>query len=257
MLDQEHGDPLAGQVRQHRRPSSAVSSWFETGARLVEQEDRRAWWPGPGPARPGGPGRWAASRSARRPRRGSPTWSRRRSACWRGVTPVGQLAPLGLRRHLDVLPGRQGAEELQALEGAGQSQLRARRCGRSLVMSLPSRRTRPRVGGWRPVITLNSVVLPAPLGPMSPFTGPAAPRGRRPAGPGGRRSGPRSPRHEQLSQRKPPLLVDGLARGHRRRRAGPTTRACRPPGPPPVADLPRTARRCRWGCGRWRRCRRR
>src|ERR1700691_4669999 len=40
-------------------------------------------------------------------------------------------------------------------------------------MSSPPRRTRPCVGGCRPVITLNSVVLPAPFRPISPFTAPA------------------------------------------------------------------------------------
>src|SRR5438309_3075144 len=40
-------------------------------------------------------------------------------------------------------------------------------------MSRPSRYTRPKFGVWSPVITLNSVVLPAPLGPISPVTRPA------------------------------------------------------------------------------------
>src|SRR5947208_4372995 len=37
-------------------------------------------------------------------------------------------------------------------------------------MSRSSRKTRPAVGVCRPVMTLNSVVLPAPFGPMSPVT---------------------------------------------------------------------------------------
>src|SRR4051812_28916254 len=45
---------------------------------------------------------------------------------------------------------------------------RARLYGGSLVMSRPSRRTRPALGARRPVITLNRVVLPAPFGPMRP-----------------------------------------------------------------------------------------
>ena len=40
------------------------------------------------------------------------------------------------------------------------------------VMSWPRKRTRPRVGGCRPVMTLNSVVLPAPFGPIRPVTVP-------------------------------------------------------------------------------------
>ena len=46
----------------------------------------------------------------------------------------------------------------------------ARRCGGSLEMSRPSRATRPEVAESSPVTTLNSVVLPAPFGPMSPVT---------------------------------------------------------------------------------------
>src|SRR3954468_971836 len=41
-------------------------------------------------------------------------------------------------------------------------------------MSRPSRRIRPEFGARSPVITLNSVVLPAPFGPMSPVTWPGA-----------------------------------------------------------------------------------
>src|SRR5438874_556200 len=41
-------------------------------------------------------------------------------------------------------------------------------------MSRSSRYTRPAVGACKPVMTLNSVVLPAPLGPIRPVTRPAA-----------------------------------------------------------------------------------
>ena len=51
---------------------------------------------------------------------------------------------------------------------------RARLVGLSLVMSRPSRTTRPEFGGSRPVMTLKSVVLPAPFGPMSPVTQPGS-----------------------------------------------------------------------------------
>ena len=49
---------------------------------------------------------------------------------------------------------------------------RARRCGRLPRRSTPSRTTRPAVSACRPVMTLNSVVLPAPFGPISPVTWP-------------------------------------------------------------------------------------
>jgi len=44
--------------------------------------------------------------------------------------------------------------------------------GASPVMSSPSKTTRPSVGSYAPVMTLNSVVLPAPFGPMSPTDSP-------------------------------------------------------------------------------------
>src|SRR5664280_315064 len=50
----------------------------------------------------------------------------------------------------------------------------ARRCGFIRVMSVSCRCTVPRSGVWRPLMTLNSVVLPAPFGPMSPVTVPAS-----------------------------------------------------------------------------------
>jgi len=40
-------------------------------------------------------------------------------------------------------------------------------------MSSPANRTRP-VHGLKPAIASNSVVLPAPLGPMSPTTSPSS-----------------------------------------------------------------------------------
>src|SRR5664279_5319600 len=51
---------------------------------------------------------------------------------------------------------------------------RARLVGLTRVMSRPSRITFPAFGGSRPVMTLNRVVLPAPLGPMSPVTDPGS-----------------------------------------------------------------------------------
>ena len=42
------------------------------------------------------------------------------------------------------------------------------------VTSSPKKRTRPDVGGKSPVIALNSVVLPAPLAPISARRSPAA-----------------------------------------------------------------------------------
>src|SRR5437868_1290825 len=45
-------------------------------------------------------------------------------------------------------------------------------CGASPVMSRPSKATRPASGAWKPAMAANSVVLPAPLGPISPTISP-------------------------------------------------------------------------------------
>src|SRR5262245_24408657 len=52
--------------------------------------------------------------------------------------------------------------------------MRIRSWGGSVVTSSPKKRTRPAVGGKSPVTVLNSVVLPAPLAPMSARRSPAA-----------------------------------------------------------------------------------
>ena len=50
----------------------------------------------------------------------------------------------------------------------------AMRCGRQPVIVSPSCRTVPWVGRWKPVITLNAVVFPAPFGPIRLVTVPGA-----------------------------------------------------------------------------------
>ena len=72
-----------------------------------------------------------------------------------------------LRGDEHVLACREAAERLEPLERAGDAEP-GPRCGLASVMSRPSSVTRPEVGCCRPVITLKSVVLPAPLGPMRP-----------------------------------------------------------------------------------------
>src|ERR1700744_5725090 len=53
---------------------------------------------------------------------------------------------------------------------------RARRYVRVRVTSVPPSDTVPLLGRCRPVMTLNNVVLPAPLGPIRPVTAPASAR---------------------------------------------------------------------------------
>ena len=50
--------------------------------------------------------------------------------------------------------------------------MRARSCGGSVVTSRPSNRIRPDVGATNPAMRANSVVLPAPLGPIRPVIEP-------------------------------------------------------------------------------------
>ena len=75
-----------------------------------------------------------------------------------------------LQAHLDVLGGAEGAEQLEPLEGAGQPQ-----SGPAVGPQVGSRcarrcNTSPWSGRCSPLMTLNRVVLPAPLGPISPVT---------------------------------------------------------------------------------------
>ena len=69
---------------------------------------------------------------------------------------------------------REQPEGLEALEGAGQAATGPLERGQPGDVRRPSRSTRPAVGACRPHTTLNRVVLPAPLGPMSPVIVPAS-----------------------------------------------------------------------------------
>ena len=161
--------PRCGQVHEHlpelerSPPGSAPSSARRAGAPTGP-------WPGPDRARRGGPGRWGAGRVGSSATWDSPTWARMMSASAR------ELAPVGRRRRVSAaictfsravrVPKSSSRWKVRAIPS------RARWCGETRVMSAPPSRTRPWVGGCSPVMTLNSVVLPAPLGPMSPFTAP-------------------------------------------------------------------------------------
>ena len=54
-------------------------------------------------------------------------------------------------------------------------------CGGCPVMSRPLKPTRPESGARCPVMTLNSVVLPAPLGPITAEISPGSTEQRHPA----------------------------------------------------------------------------
>ena len=52
--------------------------------------------------------------------------------------------------------------------------MRQRSCAGVRVMSRPAKSTRPSLGRTPPVMILNMVLLPAPLGPMTPSASPSA-----------------------------------------------------------------------------------
>ena len=72
-----------------------------------------------------------------------------------------------LERDEHVLARGQAAERLEPLERARDAEARPLE-GPLAGDVAPSSTTWPGVGVCRPVMTLNSVVLPAPFGPMSP-----------------------------------------------------------------------------------------
>ena len=130
----------------------------------------------------------------------------------------------------DVLAGGERAEHLEPLERAGDA--RAGPAGAALergdVVAV-ERDTCRRRWRCRPVMTLNSVVLPAPLGPIRPGDGARARRrGRRRSGRCCRRSA-RRPRGSQVatpqSSRRRPARIEGAQLGVGARRVDRTTTA--------------------------------
>jgi hypothetical protein len=74
----------------------------------------------------------------------------------------------------DVLADAEAGKGLHDLEGAGNAlRWRARWVGNA-VISRPSKATEPEVAASNPAMTVNNVVLPAPLGPISPVIEPLA-----------------------------------------------------------------------------------
>ena len=75
---------------------------------------------------------------------------------------------------LDVLQHRKILEKLHELEGAHEARTPRSAPAAAPVMSSPANTMRPAFGVWKPEIRLNSVVLPAPFGPMTAVTPPSA-----------------------------------------------------------------------------------
>ena len=165
VLDEHHGHAVGRHLPHHRAERSRLLLVLPAG-RLVEQQHLRR-----GGQRPG----------------------QLHDPSLAGREPVGALAAeLGDAEPLEELVGDLGRDRAAAPASAASRTFsrtvrspngsrrwnvrarprRARLNGASLVTSWPSMRTRPRCGGWSPQMTLNSVVLPAPFGPMRPVTTP-------------------------------------------------------------------------------------
>ena len=122
--------------------------------------------------------RGRTARSARRPGSADAVLGvdRRRQAEDR-VDRILDLDP-PVERHRDASPRRSGGNSAASWNDRP-SPSAARRCGAQPATSTPPRTTRPRSRGVNPQIRSNSVVLPAPFGPMMPDDLPLAARSDR------------------------------------------------------------------------------
>ena len=158
--------PLAGRHARHR---------------LVQQQDPRTQRQAPVRSRPA-----AARRRRVRPAAGRASASsrKRRAGCPRLLRATRRNASSGRNRlstvpsrswiaSLDLPPHGDAGRQLRDLEGARQPAPDALPAARSCVTSAPSSQTLPALGCSTPVTRLTSVVLPAPLGPISPTRSPA------------------------------------------------------------------------------------
>ena len=194
MSPRRRADALAQLVacrrRRARRPARRAAAARGSADERARQRDAlldagTAGSPGSRPATSATPSASSASsaaaRSARssRSERGSPSRAEARPA---------RRPALGAGH--DVLQRRQPGEEPDALKRAGDAEAGELRAGGPCAASARATRRSPSSGRTKPQMTLKSVVLPAPLGPMTPTTSPGetverhAPRGR-----SGRRSG--------------------------------------------------------------------
>ncbi len=187
MLDQEDGESVARPRSRRRRGHPLVSSSLRPEEGSSSSSTRGLGGQRPGQLDQPRRARSAAFRPCSRPRRRSRPVASNSSATWRRAD-TAQLIPRFalLGGHEDVLERRKAAERLQLLERAGDPHPGPLVRGVVLVMSTPSSLTLPALGSWRPVMTLNNVVLPGAVGPISPVTRPtstsrlASDRARRP-----------------------------------------------------------------------------
>ena len=80
----------------------------------------------------------------------------------------------GARRRPSRSPRRSAPGTGQHPAACARCRGRRRRCGRTRSSAAPSKRTVPASARTKPQMTLKSVVLPAPLGPITPTTSPGA-----------------------------------------------------------------------------------
>ena len=153
---------VVAQVAAHRAAGAGV----ERGERLVEEQQPRVRWPGPGRGRPAGPGRptelrgrWSAWSA--RPTRSSHRSRRRRASAFAGPGP-GARRPRSRARRCGGTAGSPGTPH----RPGGARERRTRRSpGRRRTTS--SIAIRPASIGSSPARHRSIVLLPAPLGPSS------------------------------------------------------------------------------------------
>ena len=162
--------------RSRRGPKRARRAAGRIGraARARPSSTSRAWPVGSAPT-----GWSATAQRARRSRisstssdglRAPHAWARN---CGRTAVPTRPPAA-DLETDQDVLPDAEGREHLEALERPADAAAGALDGCPSPRCPIGQERTDPGVGGVTPHTALNIVVLPAPLGPISPVTCPAS-----------------------------------------------------------------------------------
>src|SRR5437588_2571725 len=155
--------PAAGSSRSRSRGSVASALAISS----------RRWSPyGSAPAgscaRGPSPTRSSSSRARVRTRASSVRWAGAASPPSSRVARVRRCRPMTTFSRADIPRNRRMFWKGRAMPRA------VMRSGRSPPVGSPRNRTRPAVARRKPVMTLNSVVFPAPLGPISPTISPSA-----------------------------------------------------------------------------------
>ena len=166
---QQHGDLLLAGDPGEQGDDLLAAAQVEVGQRLVEQEQPGAADQGVRRSAPAAARRRTGSRPGRRR-----TGRRRPRAASPGPPRPGPRRAAAARTGSRPAPARPGPWPASACPGRGEpSAGHSRWAGSAASGARPGTRSRPLVGRCRPRITRSSVVLPAPLGPISPVNSPA------------------------------------------------------------------------------------